>query len=79
MTYNNPLNTRLTEDDPNAMIEPDAVRDNFIANLRETYKDRVVRYSNRRIAQRWREWAVSEDYPDEELFVVNWLPLNSQL
>lgn len=78
MTYTNPLNTRTVENDPNKMVEED-LRDNIITNLRETYKDRIREYSNRRIAQRYREWEVSEDYPDEEAFVVNWLPLNSVL
>lgn len=77
MTYTNPLNTRMVEDDPNKMVEPNAVRDNIISNLRATYKGRIDQYSDRRIAQRYREWAVSEDYPDEEAFITLWLPLDS--
>jgi len=74
MTYNNPLNTRTALADPNAMIDPDAVRDNVIEDLRTRYRDRLLPYTNKHLAQQYRAWRVSEDYPDEELFINQWLP-----
>lgn len=45
---------------------------NIVANIRFDYKDMVKDFSDEHIAETWRHFSQSEDYPDKDKF-LEWL------
>jgi hypothetical protein len=45
-----------------------------VYNLRHKFKDRIKTHSDSDIAESWREFSGSEDYPDEEKY-LDWLAM----
>ena len=53
--------------------------ENVVKNLRFKHGDKVAQYSDIVLAVAWREFSGSDDYPDEEKFLKNWLDNRDQL
>lgn len=45
---------------------------NVIDNIRFKFKDQVTKYSDLLIAEVWRDFSLSEDYPDDDKY-LSWL------
>ena len=43
-----------------------------VQNLRFKFKERAEQYSDEQLAQAWRNFSISEDFPDEER-VFDWI------
>lgn len=49
---------------------------NIVSNIRLRHKERVTQYSDEHIARVWRDFSLSDEYPDDEAF-LEWLAMEA--